>query len=200
MAESKLFQSPSLRGVARDADRNRPYSPPRAFQSPSLRGVARDAQSRVGGQVLLEFQSPSLRGVARDWTAKWPSRMLAAKVSVPFSSGCRARPTPRWPVSCRTPVSVPFSSGCRARREMPQQFEDANRHVSVPFSSGCRARHLAKFEFPVCVDGFSPLLFGVSRATLPAERLFLGLPRFSPLLFGVSRATSEFSPSSTTAA
>jgi hypothetical protein len=36
------------------------------FQSPSLRGVARDASAILKGGQRFWFQSPSLRGVARD--------------------------------------------------------------------------------------------------------------------------------------
>jgi len=158
-----VFQSPSLRGVARDNSgwfelesnwavsvpfssgcRARPSAssnmPPcqSEFQSPSLRGVARDAGRQAESCRPLRFQSPSLRGVARDVIGE-AITLTFSPVSVPFSSGCRARPSHEPEDEYRDLVSVPFSSGCRARRSQSVAIT-RRADVSVPFSSGCRAR------------------------------------------------------------
>jgi hypothetical protein len=180
------------------------------FQSPSLRGVARDVPLHCTSSRPWLFQSPSLRGVARD-KCRCHCALLGGSspvVSVPFSSGCRARHITSVAPGDHPPhshVSVPFSSGCRARPDLRSyRYWCFALGVSVPFSSGCRARLTARRSpggWPA--TRFSPLLFGVSRATMDVKsyRRFRARARardprsagFSPLLFGVSRATSTSS-------
>src|SRR5579885_2238172 len=86
-----VFQSPSHRGVARDANSRKTTCRLRRFQSPSHRGVARD----VGGFSLWKRStngfSPLHIGESRATCISIDSPLPANGVSVPFTSGSRAR-------------------------------------------------------------------------------------------------------------
>jgi len=136
-----VFQSPSHRGVARDANSRKTTCRLRRFQSPSHRGVARD----VGGFSLWKRStncfSPLHIGESRA-TRQWRAAAGDARVSVPFTSGSRAR--------LASPSILPFllmafqspSHRGVARDKHLTTREFQRLCVSVPFTSGSRARRV----------------------------------------------------------
>ena len=86
-----LFQSPSHRGAARGKLREIATEREPIDFSPLLIGEPRAADARPAVRRRENaFQSPSHRGAARG-DARWPPRSVACRISVPFSSGSRAR-------------------------------------------------------------------------------------------------------------
>ena len=84
------FQSPSHRGRTRGGTAGLAAAD-RANFSPLLIGAARAADGSSQDRVVTQFQSPSHRGAARAARPDGPRSAISLAISVPFSSGRRAR-------------------------------------------------------------------------------------------------------------
>jgi len=133
-----VFQSPSLRGSGRFADRFTAFGDlPDEFQSPSLRGSGRFADRFTAfGDLPDEFQSPSLRGSGR-FAQREAERARNAESFNPLHCGAVVASRRNAPVPIDDDdVSIPFIAG---QWSLPSDVDAAPSfvvHVSIPFIAG----------------------------------------------------------------
>ena len=185
---SSPFQSPSLRG-ARAQQRFEYSSRSFLFQSLLFRCRARPSSVRLAICSSQSFQSPSLRGAAR--APRWYTTSDTPGEFRSLPGGAARTREAEGNGFCRALISVPFSSGCRARlANAPGSRQGTG--ISIPFSSGCRARRRVGICRCWRRSSFqSPSLRGAARGGWPKnESLDLGRGDFSPSLRGAARGGS----------